>query len=116
MNGELFISIYLDEDVHLVIAELTTARGFRTVTARGAGQLGKADAEQLAYAADRGLCLVTHNRGDFQELHRQYATEGLAHAGIIIAVRRRPYETANRLLQLLNTITVDEIRNQMLYI
>lgn len=115
MNGELFISIYLDEDVHLVIAELAAALGFRTVTARGAGQLGKPDAEQLAYAVNRGLCVVTHNRRDFQELHRQYAAEGLAHAGIIIAVRRRPYETANRLLHLLNAITADEMHNQMLY-
>ena len=116
MNDELFISIYLDEDVHLVIAELTAARGFRTVTARGASQLGKPDAEQLVYAVDRGLCIVTHNRRDFQELHRQYTAEGRAHAGIIIAVRRRPYETANRLLQLLNTLTVDEMYNQMVYI
>ena len=116
MNGELFISIYLDEDVHIVIAELAAARGFRTVTALGAGQLGKPDTEQLAYAVNRGLCLVTHNRRDFQELHQQYVSEGSAHPGIIIAVRRRPYETANRLLQLLNTITADEMRNQMLYI
>ena len=77
--------------------------------------MGKSDDEQLAYAVNRGLCLVTHNRRDLQELHRQYVVEG-RHAGIVIAVRRRPYETANRPLQLLNTITADEMHNQMLYI
>ena len=86
------------------------------ITARDEGQLGKSDAEQLAYAAERGLCIVTHNRGDFEELHRQYIVEGRNHAGIIIAVRRRPYEIGDRLLQLLNLITADEIRNQLLYI
>ena len=86
------------------------------ITARDEGQLGKSDAEQLVYAAERGLCIVTHNRGDFEELHRQYVAESRDHAGIIVAVRRRPYEIGDRLLQLLNLITADEIRNQLLYI
>ena len=33
MNGELFISIYLKEDVDPVIEETTATRGFRAVTA-----------------------------------------------------------------------------------
>ena len=59
---------------------------------------------------------MTHNRGDFEELHRQYIAASRNHGGIIIAVRRRPYEIGDRLLQLLNLITADEMRNQLLYI
>ena len=116
MNEELFISIYLDEDVDPVIGETTAARGFRSVTARDALQLGGPDPEQLAYAVEQGMCSVTHNRGDFEESHRQYIAAGQNHAGIITAVRRRPYEIAYRPLQILNRITADEMRNQLLYI
>jgi hypothetical protein len=92
------------------------ARGFRAATARDAGQLSKPDSEQLAYAVEQGLCVVTHNREDFEELHLQYIAANRDYAGIIIALRRRPYQIAVRLVQLLNRITADEMRNQLLYI
>ena len=60
--------------------------------------------------------MVTHNRGDFEGLHRQYIAADRNHAGIIIAVRRRPREIFGRLLPILNRITADEMRNQLLYI
>ncbi len=100
----------------IVIANLVSARRFRAVTARDAGQLGQPDPEQLAYAVAQGFCVVTHNREDYEELHRQYLVAGRNHAGIIIAFRRRPREMFGRLLSLLNNLTADEMRNQLLYI
>ena len=41
---------------------------------------------------------------------------GRPHAGIIVAFRKRPYFIANKLSHLLQTITADEMRNQLLYI
>ena len=61
MNDGLFIAIYLDEDIHILVGDLLTRRGFRAVTARDADQLGKSDSEQLASAASRplknGVCI-----------------------------------------------------------
>ena len=102
--------------MNVVIGELVTGWGFRAQTAREAGNLSKPDSEQLDYAVERSLCVVTHNREDFEELHRQYMEVGRNHAGIIIAVRRGPYQVARRLVPLLNRITADEMRNQLLYI
>jgi len=112
----LFIAIYLDEDVGVVIANLLSALRFRAVTARDAGRLGYSDPEQLAYAATQGFCALTHNREDFEELHRQYLATGRNHSGIIIAVRRPPYEISDCLLRLIYRFTADEMRNQLLYI
>ena len=112
----MFISIYLDEDVDLLIAELVAARGFTATTARDEGQLRRSDAEQLDYAVARRLCMVTHNRRHFKELHDQYMAAGRTHAGIIIAFRKRPYIITDRLTHILQTITADEMRNQLLYI
>lgn len=116
MSDELFIGVYLDEDVHVLVGELLSRRGYRVLTARDAGQLRKMVSEQLEHAASLNMAIVTHNRMDFEELHRQYIVANRNHAGIIISVRRRPYEMADRLFRLLDTVTAAEMQNQLLYI
>ena len=116
MNDGLFTAIYLDEDVHVLVSDLLTRRGFRAITARDAGRLGKSDSAQLAFAAGQHRAILTHNRRDFAELHRRYTADGQMHAGIVIATRRHPHEVARRLFALLNTLTADEMQGQLLYI
>lgn len=70
--SNLFISLYLDEDVNVLVAKLLRARGFDAITARDAGQLHATDAEQFTYAVDQARTLVTHNRTDFKELVQSY--------------------------------------------
>ena len=112
----LFIELYLDEDVDVLVADLVRARGFAATTTQEAGQLGRSDAEQLAYAVHHRKVLVTHNRHHFEALARQYSTAGQTHHGIILAVRRQPYEIARRLMLILNHVTADEMQNQVRYI
>ena len=115
MTG-LFAGVYLDEDVSVLVASLVLARGFKAVTTRDAGQLGQSDSAQLDYAANHGMLFLTHNRADFETLHRQYLAADKAHWGIIIASRRLPQAIVGNLLRLLNRMTADELRNQLLYI
>ena len=114
--SEIFIKLYLDEDVSVIVAELIRARGFATLTTRDASQRQKSDAEQLAFAISQGRAIVTHNRVDFEALAKQYYISGREHYGIIIAVRRSPHEIARRLLKILNHVTSDEMKNQIRYI
>ncbi|MBD2091386.1 DUF5615 family PIN-like protein [Microcoleus sp. FACHB-1515] len=114
--NRLFIRLYLDEDVNILIADLLRARGFDVVTARDAGQLHAADTEQLAYAVSQARTLVTHNRTDFEELVQSYFDSEQMHYGVIFAVRRSPQEIAQRLLIILNQVTSDEMQNQVRYI
>jgi hypothetical protein len=46
----LFIELYTDEDVDVLIADLLRARGFSVLTTRDAGRLYATDEEQLAFA------------------------------------------------------------------
>lgn len=114
--SSLFIELYLDEDVSVVIADLVRARGFSALTVREAGLFNRSDQEQLDYAVSKQKALLTHNRYDFEKLAQEYFAAGKLHCGIIIAVRRSPYEIARRLLIILNHVTADEMKNQLRYI
>jgi predicted nuclease of predicted toxin-antitoxin system len=114
--SRLFIELYLDEDVDVLIAQLLRARGFVVVTTQAAGQLRSSDAEQLAYAVRQHETLLTHNRVDFEALAQTYFAASQPHDGIIVAVRRPPREIARRLLRILNSVTAEEMQNQVRYI
>jgi predicted nuclease of predicted toxin-antitoxin system len=114
--SSLFIRLYLDEDVNVLVADLLKARGFDAITARDAEQLQVSDAEQLAYAISQARTLVTHNRTDFEALIQTYFEAEQMHDGVILAVRRPPQEISQRLLVILNQVTADEMRNQVRYI
>jgi predicted nuclease of predicted toxin-antitoxin system len=112
----LFIELYLDEDVSVLVADLLRGRGFVATTTRDEGQLGKSDAEQLAFAISLGRTLLTHNRTDFEALAQEYTAAGRTHYGIILAQRQPSYELLRRLIRLLNQVTADEMENQVRYI
>jgi predicted nuclease of predicted toxin-antitoxin system len=114
--SNVFIRLYLDEDVNVMIADLLKARGFDSLTVRDVGRLSASDEEQLAYAVSQKRTLVTHNRTDFEELTQIYFNTEQMHYGIIFAVRRPPQEIARRLLVILNQVTADEMENQVRYI
>lgn len=77
----LFAEVYLDEDVSVLVASLLVARGFKAVTTRDGGQLGRSDNAQLDYAAGHGMLFLTHNRADFEALHRRYLAANQTHWG-----------------------------------
>lgn len=112
----LFIHVYVDEDVDVLVASLLRSRGFEATTAHQARQLGKTDVEQLEYAVSQGAAILTHNRTDFEDLAREYFEQEKLHHGIIIAVRNPYQEIVQRLLTILNSTTADEMENQILYI
>lgn len=98
--SRLFVSLYLDEDVSILVGKLLQSRGLAVVTTQQAGRLAGSDADQLAFAAEQRMAILTHNRADFEELARQYRESRRGHGGIIIAVRRPPHEIVRRLLAL----------------
>jgi hypothetical protein len=112
----LFVELYMDEDVDVLIADLMRARGYLATTTQQAGRLRADDAEQLAHAINLGAAMFTHNRADYEALAREYFASGQTHYGIIVAVQRPPYELAQRLLAILDQTMADEMENQLRYI
>lgn len=114
--NRLFIELYLDEAVSVIVGDILRARGFVAITTQEAGKLASSDQEQLEYAISQRRTLLTHNRADFEALAKRYFESGQEHHGILIAVRRPPNDFAERLLPILNSMTADEIENQLTYI
>ena len=115
--SRLFGSIYVDEDVHVLVAELLQSKGFRAITARDAGMLRESDDSQLEFAARNGMAILTHNRADYLNLHRPYLDTGTPHSGIIVISRfpESPYWIANEVVDILDQFTADEMENQILF-
>lgn len=112
-ESHLFIRLYLDEDVHKRVASALRLRRFDVVSAHEVGRWGLSDAEQLTYAATAGRALFTYNTPDYLRLHLDWLQRGQEHYGIIVSDQLPIGETVRRLLNLLNRVTADEIRNQI---
>lgn len=114
--NDIFIKLYLDEDVDVLAAKLVRSQGFQATTTDEVGRKSEKDSQQLEYAVKRQYAIVTHNRLDFEKLAQQYFADNQTHYGIIIAVQRLPREIAELLLEILNDLTADEMVNQIVYI
>lgn len=112
----LFVSLYLDEDVDVVIGEILRARGYDIVTTLEAKRLSATDEDQLVFASTEQRALVTHNRVDFEGLASEWFKANRSHAGIIIATRHEYSEIARRLMIVLDAVTADEMHDQLRYI
>ena len=107
--------IYTDEDMSALVVTLLKSRGLDVTTVPEQGTLGKTDKEQLEFAISLDRCLITHNRIDFERLHIQYLQDNKEHCGIIIVPQKNAYELARRIGVLVRALTVDKIKNQLLY-
>jgi hypothetical protein len=81
----------------------------------GAKTAAKKRRGRVARSWIRGLTLLTHNRAHFEALARLWPASGRAQAGILVAVRRPVHDMARRLFSLPNTVTADEMENQLRY-
>ena len=115
----LFASIYTDEHVTPDLVRALRRRGYTAQSADEARMRNCSDKEQLAYATEHGMALLTFNVADFAVLAAEWYAEGREHAGIILSEqlgRRQFGELLRRTLRLLDTFTAEELRNCVVYI
>jgi len=75
--------LYADEDFDHEVVEALRRLGHDVVTVQEAGRCGGDDPQVLADATVDGRAVLTHNRWDFERLHRKNRN----HAGIISCTR-----------------------------
>jgi predicted nuclease of predicted toxin-antitoxin system len=110
------ITLFLDEDVRTLLAEILRQRGYDAVHVLEVGRGGKSDPEQLAYAASRGRTMLTHNIRDYLLLDRTYRARRREHSGIIVSDQVPLRELLRRTLRCLSRHTAEEVRNQVIWL
>jgi hypothetical protein len=83
---------YLDEDPPLAMAVLLNALGHDVLTTQVAGNKGRHDPRQIAFAVQQERILITSNREDFEMLHEAWivwsslwgSSAVMTHPGILI--------------------------------
>ena len=114
--SSLYIHLYFDEDVSVRIVDNMRTRGFDVLSSRDADMSGRSDDEQMLYAVSLRRAIVTHNRVDFEAQHSKFVKNGLRHYGVLVAKRRKDAEVVTKILALLDTVSADEMENQLRYI
>ena len=115
--GELLAKINLDQDVRVQLAGMLRAGGVDVATTRNEGNLGAGDEEQLEFAVATGRAIITHNRLDYEALFNACLESEKPHYGILIAPQRHDlHVTRDRILELLNRLDREQLRNGLFYV
>jgi len=110
------ISLYLDEDVRVLLAEVLRHRGYDVVHVLETKKTGKSDEEQLVYAVEHKMALLSHNIKDFKMLAKKYEMQGIRHYGIIISEQISFKELLRRTLKFLSRESKESIKNQLIWL
>jgi len=116
---QLFIRIYTDEHITALLTPALRRRGYVAQSCVEANTLGWDDEEQLIYATERGMALMTSDASDFIPMARRWYAIEREHAGIIIAPefsRRQVGILLRWTLRLLDRLTADELYNNIAYL
>lgn len=119
LSPSLFITLYTDEDVTKLLAPALRQRGYQAQSMLEANNLANSDEEQLTYAAENNMAILTYNGQDFIPLAETWYHAGKTHAGIIIAPQfseRQFGDLLRQTLRLLDQFTSDELSNQVLFL
>jgi hypothetical protein len=115
----LSIRPYLDHNFQEQIGFALRREGFDVVIAREIGHERLSDEDHLRWATARGRTVLTHDKVDFTTLNQAWAERGENHAGIVIC-KATPQlafrEILSRLLNVLNSVTADEMTNRLLWL
>lgn len=116
---QLFIRLYLDAHIKARLAEDLQATGFDALTAQDVGKERATDEEHLIFATQESRAILTFNIRHFAPLHQQWTAAGRVHAGIIVSrqLGGRQYGVLlQRVLRLLNQLSADDMRRNLVYL
>ncbi len=105
--------LYLDEHLSPRIAVQLRRYGFDVISSQERKMLSRNDREQLILAASEQRVFVTCNFSDFIVLDEEFRKENRIHWGILLTTEEAIGILLNRLLRLLNSLSVPDMKNQI---
>lgn len=110
------ITLYLDEDVDPLLAQVLRDRGIDCVSAKEARNLGRSDRDQLTFATNQGRAILTLNVRDFVRLATESASSGRHHTGIIVSDHLPFRELLRRVVVLLQRHAQTDLTDMLLWL
>jgi len=110
------VSLYLDEYVRVLLAEVLRSRGYDVVHVLELGMEGKSDLEQLDFAASQGRAILTHNIKDYIKLAKSHEIQSKNHYGIIVSNHLPLAELLRRTSRLLSSCLKEELINRFIWL
>ena len=110
------LPVYLDADVHPIVARVLRGRGVDALSANEAGHRQASDREQLDFAIVRRRALVTFNVADFVREARGYALEGRDHCGIVVSDQLEIGDLVRRMTKVLGVCSASDMINRFVWL
>ncbi|MET0516312.1 MAG: DUF5615 family PIN-like protein [Nitrospiraceae bacterium] len=110
------MKLYFDEHLPTTLALMLQERGHDCLTTQAAGNVGRSDEDQLAYAAGERRVILTFNRNDFLLLAKKWFVIGRVHAGIILSRQLPASQLLRHLLHLITQHRKDVLDNQVFWL
>ena len=111
----LFASVYIDECIAPLLADLLKKEGWDAISAHHIGFLGKDDMTQLLRAIQLDKVFITSDKKDFFNL-----AKSVSNKGIILVSRHIKLDNcaifAKNISKLLNRYTKEEFTNLLLWV
>jgi Domain of unknown function (DUF5615) len=105
--------LHLNEHLSPRLAQQLRRHGFDVTSTQESELLSKSDRDQLEYCCMQKRAILTFNIDDFTLLHEEFIAAEKEHWGIILSTREPIGVLLRRLLRLLNSLTADELKNQI---
>jgi hypothetical protein len=110
------IRLYLDEDVHLLLATVLRQRAYDAISAHECGNRGRPDAEQFAFARQEGRSVLTFNARDYVPLAIEAISRTRAFPGLIVSDQLPFRELLRRTCRLLDSRMPEQIANTITWL
>ena len=110
------ISLYLDEDVTVLLAKVLRERGYDVYHVNEVERIRMSDLEQLDYAVGQKRAILTHNIRDYIKLSKTYQAQGKNHCGIIVSDQLPFGELLKRTLRFLSSYPNDSLKNCFIWL
>ena len=105
--------LHLNEHISPRLAAQLRRYGFDVTSSQELGLRAEDDDVQLARAVAEQRAIVTFNFDDYTFLHEKYWADGKEHWGIILSTEEPVDILRHCLLRLLNSVTAEELENQI---
>ena len=112
-NPRNVVRLHLNEHLSPRLAQQLRKHGFDVTSTLESDLVSKSDAEQLEFCCASQRAVLTFNKDHFSILHAEYMEKSKQHWGIILSTREPIGVLLHRLLRLLNSVSSDELKNQV---